>query len=76
MLSDDKNFLPSHEAFTMSNQTFKPPQMFFNADDTINKKISTINRIYINFSIVKCGDFERRNAEETTYEACDGPSCL
>ena len=60
----------------MSNQTFNPPQMFFNVDVTINEKISTVNRIYINFSIVKCGDFERRNAEETTYEACDGPSCL
>ena len=60
----------------MSNQTFNPPQMFFNVDDTINEKISTINRIYINLSIDKCEDFERRNAEETTYGACDGPSCL
>ena len=50
----------------MSNQTFNPPQMFFNVDDTINEKISTINRIYINLSIEKCGDFEQRNAEETT----------
>ena len=50
--------------------------MFFNVDDTINEKISTINRIYINLSIDKCGDFEQRNAEETTYGACDGPSCL
>ena len=46
----------------MSNQTFNPPQMFFNVDDTINKKVSTINRIYINLSIDKCGDFEQRNA--------------
>ena len=60
----------------MSNQTFNPPQMFFNVNVTINEKISTINRIYINLSIDKCGDFERRNAEETTYGACDGPSCL
>ena len=29
-----------------------------------------------NLSKVKCGDFERRNAEETTYGADDGPSCL
>ena len=76
MLLDDKNFLPSHEAFTMSNQTFKPPQMFFNVHVTINEKISTVNRIYINLSIDKYRDFERRNAEETTYEACDGPSCF
>ena len=60
----------------MSNQTFNSPQMFFNVDDTINEKISTINRTYINLSIDKCGDFERTNAEETTYGACDGPSCL
>ena len=56
----------------MSTQTFIHPQMFFNVDVTINEKISTVNRIYINFSIVKCGDFERRNAEETTYGAYDG----
>ena len=41
----------------MSNQTFNPPQMFFNVDVTINEKISTVNRIYINLSIDKCGDF-------------------
>ena len=29
-----------------------------------------------NLSKVECGDFERRNAEETTYGAYDGPSCL
>ena len=60
----------------MSNQTFNPPQMFFNVDVTINEKISNVNRIYINLSIDKCGDFEQRNAEETNYGACDGPSCL
>ena len=58
----------------MSNQTFNPPQMFFNVDVTINEKISTVNRIHINLSIDKCGDFERRNTEETTNGACDGPS--
>ena len=60
----------------MSNQTFNPPQMFYNVDVTINEKISTVNRIYINLSIDKCGNFERINVEETTYGACDGPSCL
>ena len=59
----------------MSNQTFNPSQMYFNVD-IINEKISTVNRIYINLSIDKCGDFEQRNAEETTYGSCDGPSCL
>ena len=29
-----------------------------------------------NLSKVECGDFERRYAEETTYGADDGPSCL
>ena len=29
-----------------------------------------------NLSKVECGDFEWRNAKETTYEADDGPSCL
>ena len=29
-----------------------------------------------NLSKVECGDFERRNAEETTYGADDGPSIL
>ena len=29
-----------------------------------------------NLSKVECGDFEWRNAEETTYGADDGPSCL
>ena len=29
-----------------------------------------------NLSIAECGDFERRNAEETTYEAYDGLSFL
>ena len=47
-------------------KSFNPPQMFFNVDVTINEKISTINRIYINISIDKCGDFGKRNAEETT----------
>ena len=28
-----------------------------------------------NLSKAECRDFERRNAEETTYGACDGPSC-
>jgi len=60
----------------MSNQTFNRPQMFFNVDVTINEKISTVTRIYINLSIDKYRDFERRNAEETTYGACDGQSCL
>ena len=46
MLWDDKSFLPSYDTFAMPNQILNPPQMFFNADDTINKKISTINRIY------------------------------
>ena len=27
-------------------------------------------------SKAECGDFKRRNAEETTYGAYDGPSCL
>ena len=27
-------------------------------------------------SKAECGGFERKNAEETTYWACDGPSCL
>ena len=58
----------------MSNQTFNSSQMYFNVD-IINEKISTVNRIYINLSIDKCGDFEQRNAEETTYGSCDGPSC-
>ena len=60
----------------MSNQTFNPPQMFYNVDVTINEKISTVNRIYINLSIDKCEDFERRNEEETTYGDCDILSCL
>ena len=46
----------------MSNQTINPPQMFFNVHVTINEKISTVNRIYVNLSIDKCGDFKRRNA--------------
>ena len=29
-----------------------------------------------NLSEAECGDFKQRNAEETTYGAYDGPSCL
>ena len=29
-----------------------------------------------NLSKVECGDFEQKNAKETTYGAYDGPSCL
>ena len=30
----------------------------------------------VNLSKAECGDFERKNVEETTYGAYDGPSCL